>query len=70
MKFTDTAPATHDTLDRLFHTFLYKLIDVAKFMPREQYLYPIMRGVPFRDLDVALDLAIIEHRKANDNNPA
>ena len=54
-------------LDAAFQQFLFKFIDVARTVPKEKYLYPIMRGVPFRDLEVALDLAILDCQRANDN---
>jgi len=56
-----------DAYDQRFHDFLFKMIDVAKYKPREKYLYPLMQGVPFRDLEVALDIAILERAQANDN---
>lgn len=63
-------PEEKERMDQRFHTFLFKIIDVAKYRPREKYLYPIISGVPFNDLEVALDLAMIERSKANDNDEA
>ena len=59
-----------DNYDRRFQSFLLKIIEVAKYTPKEKYLYPVMEGVPFNDLEVALDLVVMERakRKANDNN--
>lgn len=59
-----------DNYDRHFQSFLSKIIEVAKYTPKEKYLYPVMEGVPFNDLEVALDLVVMERakRKANDNN--
>jgi hypothetical protein len=58
-----------DNYDRRFQSFLSKMIEVAKYAPKERYLYPVMEGVPFKDLEVTLDLVVMEHakRKANDN---
>ncbi len=58
-----------DIYDKRFQSFLAKMIDVAKYHPKEKYLYPIMDGVPFRDMEVALDFAVQLRTtsKANDN---
>jgi hypothetical protein len=62
-------PEEKEALDKQFYDFLSKCIAVAGYKPRAEYLYPIMRGVPFKDLEVAFDMAVMEHanRKANDN---
>lgn len=41
---------------------------VSKLSPREQYLYPIMDGVPFKDLETALMMAIIAFKDATNDN--
>ncbi len=69
MMIANLKPEDKDTYDKRFQTVLSKIVDVAKFTPRERYLYPIMEGVPFKDLEVALDMAVMERakRKVNDN---
>lgn len=48
--------------------FLRRITAVSKLSPREEYLYPIMDGVPFKDLETALMMAIIAFKEAiNDN---
>src|SRR5690606_31300112 len=66
MIISNYKPEEKERLEKKFHTFLFKLIDVAKYSPKERYLFPIMEGVPFRGLEVALDMAMIERSKAND----
>lgn len=62
-------PEDRDRYDADFQAFLEKIVTVAKFTPRHKYLYPVMDGVPFKDLNVALDLAVMQRakKKANDN---
>ena len=69
MMISNLKPEEREGYDAAFQVFLEKIIAVAKYAPREKYLYPIMQGVPFKDLNVALDMAILERgmRKANDN---
>lgn len=63
-------PEDRDEYDKRFQNFLFKFVEIARYQPRRKYLYPIMEGVPFKDLEVALDMAVIERakRKANDND--
>ncbi len=70
MMISNLKPEDHIEYDAAFQAFLEKIISVAKYAPREKYLYPIMQGVPFKDLNVALDMAVLERgkRKANDNS--
>ena len=70
MSIANLKPEERDRYDADFQMFLEKIITVAKYAPREKYLYPVMDGVPFKDLNVALDMAVIERRKrkANDNS--
>ena len=67
MMYSNMSPDEKDKLDKGFQTFMEKMMAVAKYKPKEKYLYPIMRGVPFRDLEVALDLASLERATVNDN---
>lgn len=54
--------------DLRFKKFLRRINDISKLEPREKYLYCIMDGVPFKDLEIALIMAKIEYNKAvNDN---
>ena len=59
---------SESSLDARFVAFLRKVSAVASYEPRSRYLYPLMDGVPFCDLDVALDLALLNRAaEANDN---
>lgn len=71
MMTANLKPEERDAYDQRFQAFLANIIEVAGY-PRKKYLYPIMNGVPFKDLEVALDMAILERlkRKANDNGAA
>lgn len=70
MTIANLKPEDKDYYDKRFQSFLSKMIDIAKFQPKEKYLYPIMEGVPFKDLEATLELAALERakRKANDNS--
>lgn len=70
MNVSNAKPEERAGYDAAFQAFLEKIMTVAKYTPREKYLYPIMNGVPFKDLNVALDMAVLERgkRKANDNS--
>jgi hypothetical protein len=65
---THCTPDTRDSYDEQFQEFLSKIIDVAKFQPREKYLYQIMQSVPFQDLEVALDIAKEQREQGPANN--
>lgn len=53
---------------RIFERFLTDLRDVAHLNPREKYLYPVLKGVPFQDFHVALQMVVKANRKVvNDN---
>lgn len=45
------------------------MLDGPRTHDRRMIVYPIMQGVPFQDMEVALDIAMRERakRKANDN---
>jgi len=62
-------PEEKDQYDARFHVFLSRMIEVAGYRPRLKYLYPIMEGVPFKDLEVSLDMARATYAAytANDN---
>ena len=63
-------PEDRDQYDKRFQKFLAKIIKVAGYTPRRKYLYPLMEGVPFRDLEVALDITVAARakNKSNDND--
>ncbi|MEM6781169.1 MAG: hypothetical protein AAF569_04850 [Pseudomonadota bacterium] len=48
-------------LDAEFSVFKRKLNMVGKFEPREEYLYPLMKTVSYRDAETALDLTIMRY---------
>ena len=59
------------TYDVRFYKFLRSIIRVSAMKPKEKYLYPMMDGVPFKDLETAILMAHIEHDDAtNDNDKA
>ncbi len=54
--------------DMRFRSFLRQMIGVSRMKPKEKYLYTIMDGVPFKDLETAILMANIECGVAiNDN---
>ena len=69
MTIANMKPEEKSQYDERFQAFLYKMVEVAKYNPRERYLYPIMSGVPFKDMEVALDMAMQQRgkRQTNDN---
>jgi polysaccharide pyruvyl transferase WcaK-like protein len=69
MTLRNLQPEDKDQYDRRFQMFLSKMIDVAKCQPKEKYLYSVMESIPFKDLEVALDMALKERAKwkSNDN---
>lgn len=44
-------------MDENFALFQRKLRVITQY-PREEYLYPIMRSVPYQDLETRLDMAL------------
>lgn len=54
--------------DMRFRDFIRQIITVRRMQPREKYLYPLMDGVPFRDLETAIMMVKIDYDiAANDN---
>ena len=54
--------------DMHFRDFIRQIISVRRMQPREKYLYPLMDGVPFRDLETAIMMVKIDYDiAANDN---
>ena len=55
-----------------YHRFVPELTVVSKMNPKEEFLYRIMDGVPFKDLVTALMMAKMDYDErtadlANDN---
>ncbi len=63
-----TASMSNSEMDLRFQNFLTEFTKVSLMQPRERYLYPIMRGVPFSDLETALMMAGIDYAKAANEN--
>jgi hypothetical protein len=53
-------PEEKRAFNQRFSIFKQKLTLVGKLKPREEYLYPVMRSVPFRDTETRLEMALIE----------
>lgn len=58
-----------------FRHFIREIIIVSRMKPKEKYIYRIMDGVPFKDLETALLMARINYdpktvETVNDNNQA
>lgn len=54
--------------DMRFRDFIRQIMQVRRMQPREKYLYPLMDGVPFRDLETAILMVKIDYDiVANDN---
>ncbi len=51
-----------------FRSFLRQIIGVSRMKPREKYLYPIMDGVPFKDLETSILMANIDYGIATNDN--
>lgn len=55
--------------DMRFRAFLRQIISVSRLKPYERYIYKVMDGVPFKDLETALLMAKIDYGEGqNDNN--
>jgi hypothetical protein len=59
--------------DFRFRHFIREIIVVSRMKPKEKFLYRIMDGVPFKDLETALMMAKIDYGQkmdetVNDNN--
>ena len=52
-----------EAYEKRFHAFSCKLALVRSMQPRKDYLYPLMDQVPFKDLEVALDITIAAHNE-------
>ena len=56
--------------DVRFYKFLRGIISASAMKPKEKYLYPMMDGVPFKDLETAILMAHIEHDDVTNDNDA
>ncbi len=54
--------------DIRFRTFLRQIIGVSRMKPKERYLYPLMDGVPFKDLETAILMKNIDYGIAKNDN--
>lgn len=54
--------------DLRYKKFLYRINAVSKLVPRDKYLYPIMDGVPFKDLETAIMMAEISYKRIKNDN--
>lgn len=54
--------------DMRFRMFLRQIMGISRMKPKERYLYRVMDGVPFKDLETAIQITRIEFDKnaAND----
>lgn len=55
-----------------FRHFIREIIVVSRMKPKEKFLYRIMDGVPFKDLETAIMMAKIDYgpkidKTGNDN---
>lgn len=60
---------TRKSYERRFRRFIREISIVNRMKPKERYIYRIMDGVPFKDLETALMMAKIDFRTdtANEN---
>lgn len=66
---------TKKQYDVRFRLFIREITVVSRMKPKEKFLYRIMDGVPFKDLETALMMAKIDYGQkmeetVNDNNKA
>lgn len=54
--------------DLRFRHFIREIIVVSRMKPKEKFLYRIMEGVPFQDLETALMMAKIDFGEAENDN--
>lgn len=59
--------------DVRFRLFIREITRVSKMKPKEKFLYRIMDGVPFKDLETAIMMAKIDYslkmeETVNDNH--
>lgn len=56
--------------DMRFRTFIRQIIGVSRMKPKEKYLYKVMDGVPFKDLETAILMAKIDYGEGKNDNKA
>lgn len=54
--------------DMRFRSFLRQMIGVSRMKPKDKYLYKLMDGVPFKDLETAILMANIDYGIATNDN--
>lgn len=56
--------------DLRFQAFLTKIMNISNLYPRDQYLYPLMDKVVFKDLETAMIVTIQDFaaEASNDNS--
>jgi hypothetical protein len=54
--------------DMRFRAFLRQIISVSRLKPKERYIYKVMDGVPFKDLETALLMAKIDYGEGKNDN--
>ncbi len=56
------------TYSKRYRSFVKKLSNIKRMTPKEKYLFPLMDGVPFQDLEIAILLCEMAHEKASNDN--
>lgn len=51
-----------------FRVFLRQIIGVSRMKPKEKYLYSLMDGVPFKDLETAILMKNIDYGVGKNDN--
>ncbi len=54
--------------DVRFRHFIREITVVSRMKPKEKFIYRIMDGVPFKDLETAILMAKIEYGEAKNDN--
>jgi hypothetical protein len=50
--------------DVRLQSFLKQIMEIARMTPQDRYLHPLMNSVPFQDLETAMMIIDIDHKKA------
>lgn len=51
-----------------FRSFIKQIIGVSRMKPKRKYLYPLMDGVAFKDLETAILMTNIDYNKVTNDN--
>lgn len=54
--------------DMRFRAFLRQIISVSRMKPKEKYIYSLMDGVPFKDLETAILMKNIDYGVSMNDN--